>query len=83
MYIHCIKRSLKLSHWHFLPVPFSQTMVGWVAFKVSLHFMLRFKPLKCDGQCLFLHYSVLTLSVTSHSLRERNVAGNKLTVIDH
>ena len=54
VYIHWIKTSLKLSHWHFLPVPFSQKMVGWVAFKVSLRFMLRFKPLKCNGQCLYI-----------------------------
>ena len=57
-------------------------MIGWVAFKVSLCFVLRFKPLKCDGQCLFLYYSVLALSVKRPSLQDRNVLGNVL-IVDH
>ena len=43
-YIYWIKTSLKLS-FHFFQCLF-QKMVEWVAFKVSLRFLLKFKPFK-------------------------------------
>ena len=56
-------------------------MVGWVAFEVSLFSLNR---LQCDSQGLFFYLiAILALRVKSHSLQERSVPGNVLSVDHH
>ena len=54
-----------------------------MAFKVSLHSMLKFKSFKTvTANVSFYLVAILALNVNSHSLQQRNVLRNVL-IVDH